>query len=212
MNRRPARVKPDAGPGTREKILDVAEALIDRHGLEGLRLVDVARAVGIQPPSIFGHFEGREAVADAVARRVTDQIFGLVARILDEPGADPERALRRGVRAFAGHLADHPAHVRLLLRDLARTRRGADLDLSSPRIAELEVRVGEVLAAGARAGVFREVSAADFMAVVEGALLAAVGWAGFDDEGRPREQPGRARLQALAEEVALGFAAARPAR
>jgi AcrR family transcriptional regulator len=194
---------------TREKILDVAEQLIDRHGMEGLRLKDVARGVGIRPPSVFAHFGGREAIGDAVARRVTGQIAGLFARLLDG-GEDPESALRRGVRAFAGHLHDHPCHVRLLLRDLARTRRSSELSLDSPLIGELVERVAALLRAGERAGVFRSVDATAFVSMLEGAILARMGWHGFDDEGRPLLRLTRRRLQAQAEELALALVRPQP--
>jgi len=69
---------------TRERILEVAEEIIARHGMEGLRLKDVAESVGIQPPSVFTHFDGREAIGDAVAHRVLEKIAAGV-----ETGAFP---------------------------------------------------------------------------------------------------------------------------
>jgi AcrR family transcriptional regulator len=189
---------------TREKILDVAEELIDRHGMEGLRLKEVARRVGIRPPSIFAHFEGREAVGNAVARRVVEQIVALFARVLDGPD-EPVALVRRGVRAFAGHLHDHPAHVRLLLRDLARNRGGGELDLSSPFLDPVFERVEAILAEGVRGGVFRPVEAAAFVAAIEGFLLARIGWAGFDEEGQPVRRGSRAQLQDEACALALAF-------
>jgi len=65
---------------TRDRILEVAEEIISRSGMEGMRLKDVAARVGIQPPSIFAHFEGREAIGNAVAARVLDQLAALVTR------------------------------------------------------------------------------------------------------------------------------------
>jgi hypothetical protein len=129
-------------------------------------------------------------------------VFG---RILDDVG-DPEAALRRGVRAFAGHLHDHPSHVRLLLRDLARTRESDNaLAMDSPLIGELVARVAELLEAGERTGAFRRVDPTAFVSLLEGAILARIGWHGFDAEGRPLLRLSRQRLQSQAEELALRF-------
>ncbi len=192
------------GAATRERILEVAEALIDRRGMEGLRLSDVASEVGIRPPSIFAHFEGRDAIGDAVARRVIEEIAALFARVFAS-GGGPEALVRRGARAFAGHLHDHPSHARMLLRDLARTRDSAELDLSSPAITDLGELMERVLRQGQRAGVFREVSGPAYLAALEGALLARFAWSGFDAEGQPRKPIPRRRFQNEAEEMAMAL-------
>ncbi len=80
------------GGDTRERILEVAEELISLHGMEGLRLKDVAERVGIRPPSIFAHFEGRDAIGDAVAQRVLEQLAE-VLRDLTRTRSGPELAL-----------------------------------------------------------------------------------------------------------------------
>jgi len=134
---------------TRERILEVAEEIIARQGMEGLRLKEVAERVGIRPPSVFTHFEGREAIGDAVAHRVLEQIADVVEAPLAAGGA-AEARLRRGTRAIAGHLWDHPGHARMILRDLTRTRSGPELALwSPPRLTE---SVDALLEAGVRSG------------------------------------------------------------
>jgi AcrR family transcriptional regulator len=194
------------GGDTRERILEVAEELISLHGMEGLRLKDVAERVGIQPPSIFAHFEGRDAIADAVAQRVLEQIAEVLERALaNEP--DPEKALRRGVRAIAGHLMEHPAHARLMLRDLMRTRSGPELALWSPVVPEITARIEALLRRGEREGLFRRVDGRAFFAQVQGAILGNIGWEGFREDGRPMTQLSSRRIQDQAEDLALAYVA-----
>jgi TetR/AcrR family tetracycline transcriptional repressor len=47
---------------TSERILDQAEVLIERLGYDGLRLRDIADPIGVQVPSIYAHYEARDAV------------------------------------------------------------------------------------------------------------------------------------------------------
>lgn len=169
---------------TRDRILEVAEELIARHGMQGLRLKEVAERVGIQPPSVFAHFDGREAIGDAVAVRVMGALTVVIEKAVSSTN-DLEAMLRIGVRAMAEHLYDHPGHTRLLLRDMARTRSGQELAVWSPDVPRLEADIDALLAAGAAQGVFRPIPPATFLPVLEGALCSLIGWAGFAEDGRP---------------------------
>jgi AcrR family transcriptional regulator len=201
----------DSARPTRERILDAAERLVAVHGMEGLRLVDVAAEVGIRPPSLFAHFAGREAIGDAVAERVVQRIAGVFAPVLGEGSDDPRAVLRRGVRAFAAHLYDHPADVRMLLRDLARVRGGEEMDLSSPVIDALARRIGAVIEAAAERGRCRPLPAGDFMAAVQGATLGILAWSGFGESGEPLHGRSREDVLADVERMALALLAGEPA-
>jgi AcrR family transcriptional regulator len=63
-----------APKGTREKILESAMNIIVEQGVGGLRIRELARAVGIREGSIYNHFEGREAI-------VRELFQGLDARL-----------------------------------------------------------------------------------------------------------------------------------
>ncbi len=189
---------------TRERILEVAEELVARHGMEGLRLKDVAERVGIQPPSVFAHFGGREAIGDAVAHRVLSRIAEALGAELSRPDS-PERRLRAGVRTVAEHLYDHPGHTRLILRDLARTRTGDELSLWSPEVVRLVDQVDALLAEGAREGAFREVPTTSFFPMIEGAIVAMIGWAGFQEDGRPSTSASRAQIVERVEDLAWSY-------
>lgn len=192
---------------TRERILDVAESLIAVHGMEGLVLKDVAAAVGVRPPSLFAHFAGREAIGDAVAQRVMARIGDIFAGIVDDESREPEILIRDGVRAFAGHLYDHPVDTRMILRDLARVRGGSEIDLSGPIIEELGLRIGALLARGVESGAFREVDTGAFMSLVQGSIVGSIGWYGFGETGEALVPRSREEIQDEAEALALGYLA-----
>jgi AcrR family transcriptional regulator len=196
------------GKGTRERILEIAEEMISRGGMDGLRLKDVAERVGIRPPSVFAHFDGREAIGDAVAARIVEQIAIVIGNALDEGGSAEER-LRAGVRAFAGNLWENPAHARMLMRDLARTRRTGELDIYTPLVDVVQERVAHLLAEGESQGVFRKVDPSAFIAQIQGAVLGRIGWAGFHEDGRPAADLAPGELEAEAEDLALAYVRAR---
>lgn len=185
---------------TRDRILDAAEALISRHGVEGLRLKDVAASVGIRPPSIFSHFAGRDAVARAVGERVRG---AMQAPVPFEEGDDPWHYVRHWTRRLVVTLAGNPAHVRLLLRDLMQTgvagSYGGDADPRGPAAFYAAIE------AGMTAGTFRPVRPASVLAQLLGAILASVAWDGWDDEGRPRLAIAVADLEREAEELLSGY-------
>ena len=74
------------GGRLREEILQAATDLLERGGnAEAVTLRAIAREVGISAPSIYGHFEDREAIVSAVI----DNAFS------DFPRSIPHRDRRR---------------------------------------------------------------------------------------------------------------------
>lgn len=66
---------------SRERILDVAEALFREHGLHAVSLGDVASSAGIQKSSLYHHFShGKEELYVAVH----DRMFGRIGDALDK--------------------------------------------------------------------------------------------------------------------------------
>jgi AcrR family transcriptional regulator len=54
---------------TIEEILDLAEQVMQEEGVNGLTLSEVARRLGVQPPSLYKYFDSLPAVYDALFRR-----------------------------------------------------------------------------------------------------------------------------------------------
>lgn len=189
---------------TRERILEVAEQQIALHGVEGFQIKAVAEAVGIRPPSVFAHFRGREDIAAEVAVRIVSRL----GQVMHEAFAgrdDALDALRSGVRALVRHLAENPAHVRLLLRDLAQADAGEAFSEVGRVIAEIGVELTKVLELGCAQGVFRRVDVHEMLPLLEGAILARIAWHGFEPSGRPRLPGGLERLERELGDLVLAY-------
>ena len=74
---------------TRREILDAAWAVAREQGLGSLTLREVAVRVGMRPPSLYSHFESKDAIYDAMYGQAWQTFLDLVReRVLpDEPRA-----------------------------------------------------------------------------------------------------------------------------
>lgn len=67
----------------RRRLTEAAIAVIERSGLEGARLRDVARAAGVTTGAVMHYFDGKDAVLEAaleeVVRRTLERMEGPVA-------------------------------------------------------------------------------------------------------------------------------------
>jgi AcrR family transcriptional regulator len=84
---------------SQERVLQAAEALLAEKGYEGFTMTEVARRAGISVGSVYGRFEGREALIYAVHARVNARLSAIDVDLSDAP--DLASALTQTVRAFA---------------------------------------------------------------------------------------------------------------
>jgi AcrR family transcriptional regulator len=101
--------------GTRERILEVAEASLGEHGYHGTRLHDIAHRVGIQKASLFHYFPSKEQLYRAVLDEGFGQTEQIIARVLAAEGS-PLDKVRALLAAYVDMVATHPARTKLLLR------------------------------------------------------------------------------------------------
>lgn len=98
---------------TIEEILDIAVDVMTEEGVNGLSLSEVARRLGVKPPSIYKYFDSRLAMYNALFERGQrahlDVMRSAMARA--EPGLD---ALAAGLEASGRWLLAHPATGQLL--------------------------------------------------------------------------------------------------
>lgn len=83
---------------TIEEILDIAEDVMTEDGVTGLSLAEVARRLGVQPPSLYKYFPSLMAVYDALFLRGQLQHLEVMRQAMADgtPGLD---ALTRGLEA-----------------------------------------------------------------------------------------------------------------
>ena len=98
---------------TIEEILAIAAAVMTEEGVNGLSLSEVARRLGVKPPSIYKYFDSIMGIYDALFERgQRDNLEVMrVAMAAAEPGLD---ALAAGLEASGRWALDHPATAQLL--------------------------------------------------------------------------------------------------
>src|SRR5688500_2581955 len=125
---------------TRQEILAAAWELARQDGLGGWSLRDLATAVGMRAPSLYGYFDSKNAVYDAL---FADGYAALLARVDAVPAAQAD--LRRAAHLFFDFCVEEPArHALLFLRTLP----GFEPSPGSYRLAEeVLARLTRLLAA-----------------------------------------------------------------
>jgi TetR/AcrR family transcriptional regulator, transcriptional repressor for nem operon len=76
--------------GTRERILDSAQRLIQTRSFEGFSLQDIADEIGIRKASLYHHFESKDDVAVAMLERAADWVS---AQFKKAEGREPRERL-----------------------------------------------------------------------------------------------------------------------
>lgn len=172
-NRLPRAAATGPGDASRDKILDVAEALFARRGFAGVGLQEVAEGVGLRKSSLFHHFKSKMQLYLAVLQRVICRL----ATQLEGPlnlDTDPTEKLNAWVEALIDVLVEHPTTARLCLRALFEDgpeedhQAGADVDEA---LGRLVAGFQALLQEGIDAGVFRAVSLPDTTQSVIGATV-----------------------------------------
>ncbi len=99
---------------TRAEILDAAWELARAQGLAGLSLRDVARRIGMRPPSLYWYFDSKHAIYDAMFAEGNRQLLARLAE-QDWP-ADPRALLRLAARVFVEFSAEDVERYQLLFQ------------------------------------------------------------------------------------------------
>jgi AcrR family transcriptional regulator len=97
---------------TRAEILEAAWDLARTEGLAGLSLRDVARKIGIRPPSLYWYFDSKHAVYDAMFAQGYRQ---LLARLAErEWPTEPRALLRLVARVFVEFFVEDVQRYQLM--------------------------------------------------------------------------------------------------
>jgi TetR/AcrR family transcriptional regulator len=116
---------------TREAVLDAAIDDFSRLGYEGTSLGRISSSCGVKQPLILYHFRNKEtlwrAAVDTVWQRMEASLFDFASKqgLAQSLGNDSntfvgpvaEDELRSLLRGFLHSMAQHPAYLRILLRE-----------------------------------------------------------------------------------------------
>src|SRR5437868_14763576 len=72
------------GPGTAERILDIAQRLVQTRGFNNFSYADIAGELGITKASLHYHFPGKAELGHALVVRYGERFFEALARIDDD--------------------------------------------------------------------------------------------------------------------------------
>jgi len=160
---------------SRDKILEVAEALFARRGFAGVGMREVAEAAGLGKSSLFHHFRSKVQLYLAVLERVLGRLDDRQTAVLSQSLAPAEK-LDRWMDVTIDTFAEQPASARLLLRALFEEDEfdGTDWPEGQAvdrRLASVLEGVARLLNEGMKKGAFRAASTPHVLQTLIGAAL-----------------------------------------
>lgn len=123
---------------TRQEILEAAWSLARDVGLANLTLRDIARQVGMQPPSLYSHFESKNAIYDAMFGEAWAAYEALAVAEQGRLPAHPRTAIKRMARMFFDFaVADLARHQLMNQRTIPGFEPSPDSYAPAVRVLEL---------------------------------------------------------------------------
>ena len=98
---------------TRAEILQAAWDLARSEGLAGISFRDLAKAVGMQPPSLYSYFDSKNAIYDAMFRQGYEELESRYDLFTTIPGA---AAMKARVRGFLEFCTEDAARYQLMFQ------------------------------------------------------------------------------------------------
>ena len=139
-----------AEPGTGERLVEAASALLDGGGDAAVTLRAVAHAVGVSHNAPYRHFADRAALLAGVAER-DFRAFTAAFDAIDRSPRAPLEKVEAALAAVVTYGETHPARYRLLFSDPDIGRRGGQLErvatetfAAFARLVEAAQRAGEL--------------------------------------------------------------------
>lgn len=104
---------PEGTSLSHDRIVDRAVAVADQEGINAVSMRRLARDLAVTPMALYWHFEGKDALLDAMAEHVVRD-----ARFTDRPRAGWETRYRNVLTTLVGLLQAHPWMGRLVVERL----------------------------------------------------------------------------------------------
>jgi AcrR family transcriptional regulator len=101
--------------GTRERILEAAEAFFGERGYSGTRLHHIAERVGVQKASLFHYFPSKEELYRAVLEHSVGDAERTITHALESRNTPLERVCLL-IESWIDLVAAHPQRLKILLR------------------------------------------------------------------------------------------------
>src|SRR5215475_2160554 len=89
-------------PGTRERILEVAERLFRQIGYQKTTVADIAKELRMSPANVYRFFDSKKSIHEGVARGLMEEVETEARRIVAQPG--PAKAGLRALLTTINHM------------------------------------------------------------------------------------------------------------
>jgi AcrR family transcriptional regulator len=120
------------------EILEAAWKLAQEKGLTEFTLRDLAEQVGMRAPSLYSHFESKNAIYDAMFGQAWSDYERIALAELSELPDSPRAAIRRVARVFFDYTVANPARHQLMnQRTIPGFEPSADSYAPAVRVFEL---------------------------------------------------------------------------
>ena len=140
----------------RERILQGAEQVFAERGFEAAGIREIAERAGLSVGSVYGIFEGKDALFLAVHELRSAELFERMTEVIDMQ-AGPLALIEQGIEETLRFFCERPNYLRMHLQDRtawALSEQGTDVQAESwQRGVEL---IREAFAVGISEGVFYE--------------------------------------------------------
>lgn len=138
----------------REAILEAAEGVFAKEGVQTARMEAIAQAAGVAVGTLYNHFEDRSSLLEALLKARRHDLLGRVDEALDSSEARPfGEQLDAVIAAVQGHLEEHEGFMRVLVEaeyvHVVGKLQPAEL------MKQLRLRLGELVERGVKANVLR---------------------------------------------------------
>ncbi len=147
---------------TRDRVLQVAQALFAERGYRGTSLRDIAKRIGIKAPSLLHHFPSKQQLYLAVLDKMFESLEDAANAIAWGRESRQER-MRQAVADTIDFIASHPDFVRIMWKEMA-DESGVGRQVLKRRLPPLFSTAVNFIFRGQRDGEFRtEVDPLHFM-------------------------------------------------
>ncbi|MFW5417704.1 TetR family transcriptional regulator [Nocardiopsis sp. CNT-189] len=162
----------------RAQLISATIGIVAARGHAGCSLQRIADAAGITKGAVIYHFASKDAVIRAAYESVIGALTGRVEAALAR-AAGPADAVDAYVESVIGHMAENPAHVRMLVEALAPGS-GTGIE-DGPGSAARRRPLADLIGAAVRAGEYRPELDAETMAVILNGAIDAVVARGLEE-------------------------------
>ena len=173
-----------AATSTGERILDVAEGLVQTRGVNGMSYADISAALGITKASLHYHFPSKNDLVHALIDRYSGRFFRALASI-EETETDAAARLRAYAHVYGSVLeGGRMCLCGMLASDFQTLTPAGQADVAAYFETNAEW-LERVIAKGIREGQLSptmspRVAAATLLAGLEGAMLVSRPFEGMD--------------------------------